>query len=77
MSKERPLLSRKVTVNDNYEISLGRLVFSSFIIGFQILGIICLNGWTVTPEVFFTLSSYVLSLQKRQSIQIKSDQNKS
>jgi len=56
---------KRIYINDTLEIGCGRLVFMGLIVTFQILGIMCCNNWVVTPEIFFTLSTFLGSLRKK------------
>jgi len=57
-------LSKRIQINDTYYLTLGRLFMSIFIIVFQLLGMLALNSWVFTPEMFFLLSTFVLTLTK-------------
>lgn len=67
MSEEKPLLARKIMINDKIEITLGRLLFTSLLTLFQILGIMAMNGWTFSPEIFILLSNLIFSLRVKSS----------
>lgn len=66
MSKIIIDLSKRIQINDMYFITVGRLFMAIFIIVFQLLGMLCLNGWNFSPEMFFLLSTFVLSLGKEE-----------
>ena len=58
---------RKLTINDHFEVSVGRLLLVSFITLFQFLGLWCGNNWVLTPEMFFLVSNAILALEKQTS----------
>jgi len=65
MSEEKkPLLSRKIMLNDDYSITLGRLLYTLSIAGVQILMFLAGNEWVFTPGAFAFLLSAIFSLRK-------------
>lgn len=65
MNKEKPLLSRRICINDGYDITLGRLSFTLIIAGIEMLMILAGNGWVWTPSVFAALLVAVTSIRER------------
>lgn len=74
MSKEKPLLSRRICINDGYDITLGRLFFSMLIAGLQALMILATTNWVFTAAVFSCFLVAMTSIRKRPDIS-KSDLN--
>jgi hypothetical protein len=58
-------LSKTIKINSEYNISYGKLLFATLIVAFQVLGIWCSENWEVTPAIFFALSTFFLTLGKR------------
>lgn len=58
-------LTKRIKINDNYQITYGRLLLIFLLTLFEVLGILCLNDWVLVPEVFFTLANAFMLLSKR------------
>ena len=62
--EKKPLLARKIMLNDDYSITVGRLVYTLAIAGVQILMFLAGNNWVFTPGAFAFLLSAIFSLRK-------------
>jgi len=66
MSEKKPLLSRRICINDDYDITLGRLFFSFLIALLQALMILATTNWVFTSAVFSCFLVAITSIRKRQ-----------
>ena len=75
MSKEKPLLSRKIMINEGYAISIGTLLYSSIFALIQAigiitscigLGIITLATWYLAPGLWTIFLTMATSLRSRK-----------
>lgn len=66
MTKEKPLLSRRICIIDDYDITLGRLFFSMLIALLQALMILATTNWVFTAAVFSCFLVAVTSIRKRE-----------
>jgi len=82
MSKEKPLLSRKIMINDDYAISIGTLLYSSIIMGIQAVGIIAgaigfgiitISTWFLAPGLWTVLLAMATSLRSRKKEILESE----
>lgn len=82
MSKEKPLLSRKIMINEDYAISIGTLLYSSIIAGIQAIGIITasigfgiitLATWFMAPGLWSIFLTMMTSLRSRKKEKQTSD----
>ncbi len=56
--------SKKIYINDTFQISMGKLVFVLFITLFQFFGMWVENNWIIVPAMFYLFSNAFLAIEK-------------